>query len=213
MKTKTDKKEILRNQIITASHIYRDNLAGKVFLYVVGTESFEVAFKTDRFMHLTGVNSTLSAQKFYDKSKNSTLTTQQIIFDQKHPYAVAKKKLQCLILLPNLTNSLVCAVKDMKTVTLTYKLGITNIDFTIGLTENTDFYGNKINDLFLPRTLRTKDKSIENSSHAEFVDFIFERDASLAKYEVATYADNNKEIPDFVIPMLSETLINNLRNN
>ena len=177
MKTKSDKKERIRAQIIEASRIYSMHLAGKVFLYVIGETSFEVAFQTDRFMHLTGAKSTLTAQRFYDKAKNATLTTQQIYFDQGHPFAAAKRKLPCLMMLPNLTNNLVCVVKDMTTVTLTYKIGITNIDFTIGLTENIDFQGNKINDWFLPRTLRTKDKSIENSAQAEFVDFIFMRDA------------------------------------
>lgn len=75
--------------------------------------------------------------------------------------------------LPSLTEELVCVVKDMQTLTLTYKIGVTNLDFTIGLTENIDFEGNKINDWFLPRTLRVRDKAIENSPSAEFVDFIF----------------------------------------
>lgn len=213
MKTKADKKEVIRTQIIAASHVYSNHLAGKVFLYVVGNESFEVSFQTNRFMHLTGVNSMLSAQKFYDKAKESTLTTGQINFDQKHPYSSVKKKLQCLMLLPNLTNSLVCVVKDMNTVTLTYKVGITNIDFTIGLTENVDFFGNKINDWFLPRTLRTKDKAIENSLDAEFVDFIFEKDASLTKYENATFIDSDKKIPECIKYMLSESLISKLEQN
>lgn len=213
MKTKADKKEAIRSQIIAASHVYRNHLAGKIFLYVIGNESFEVAFQTDRFMHLTGVNSMLSAQKFYDKAKNSTLTTQQICFDSKHPYAAAKKKLSCLMLLPNLTNNLVCVVKKMQTLTLTYKIGLTNLDFTIGLTENTDFQGNKINDWFLPRTLRTKDKAIENSSDADFVDFIFMRDASLTKYGTATFIDKEKRLPDFIKPMLSYDLVNQFEQN
>ena len=73
--------------------------------------------------------------------------------------------------LPALTNSLVCVVKEMNTVTLTYKVGVTNLNFTIGLTENIDCMGNKINEWLLPRTLRVKDKAIENSAYAEFIDF------------------------------------------
>ena len=179
MATKTDKKDFIRKHIVDASCVYRDNLAGKVFLYVTGDEYFEVVFQTDRFMHLTGVNSRLSAQEFYDKATDSKLTTGQFYFDPQHPYRGAKKKLLCLLLLPELTNSLVCVVKNMTTLTLTYKLGVTNLDFTIGLTENVDYNGNKINDWFLPRTLRVKDKSIENSDSAELVDFIFAKDASM----------------------------------
>lgn len=207
MATKTDKKEHIRKQIIDAACIYRDHLAGKAFLYVTGDKYFEVVFQTDRFMHLTGVNSKLRAQDFYDKAKESELTTGQIYFDPEHPYHGAKKKLPCLKLLPSLTNSLVCVVKDMKTLTLTYKIGVTNLNFTIGLTENLDFEGNKINDWFLPRTLRVKDKAIENSSDAAFVDFIFSKDASLDKYNTITFSDNSKAIPDTVKGMLAESLL------
>ena len=207
MATKTDKKDHIRKQIIDASCVYRDNLAGRVFLYVTGEEYFEVVFQTDRFMHLTGVNSKLTAQEFYDKATDSELTTGQIYFDKEHPYHGAKKKLPCLMLLPALTNSLVCVVKDMKTLTLTYKLGVTNLDFTIGLTENVDFEGNKINDWFLPRTLRVKDKSIENSSSAEFVDFIFSKDASMDKYDTMAFSEGGQEIPETIKKLLSERLL------
>jgi hypothetical protein len=205
--TKSDKKNKLRNEIISASKIYRDNLAGKVFLYVVGEDYFEVSFQTDRFMHLTGVNSSLKARDFYEKAKASVLTTNQFYFDSNHRYDNAKRKINCLQILPSLTNSIVCALKDLSTITLTYKIGITNIDFTIGLTENIDFNGNKINDWFLPRTMRVGDKSIENSSHSEFVDFIFSKDASHPKYNTLSYADEGKIIPASVIPLLAENLI------
>lgn len=48
--------------------------------------------------------------------------------------------------LPELTNEMVCVLKDMQTMTITYKLSVTNLEFTLGLTENTDRGGNKIND-------------------------------------------------------------------
>lgn len=207
MATKKDKKDHIRKQIIDAAYVYRDNLAGKVFLYVTGDEYFEVVFQNDRFMHLTGVESTLSAQEFYDKATASELTTGQIYFTKEHPYHGAKKKLPCLLLLPVLTNSLVCVVKDMKTLTLTYKLGVTNLDFTIGLTENVDFEGNKINDWFLPRTLRVKDKAIENSKDAEFVSFIFSKSAADTKYSRLSYASSGAQIPETVKPLLSNNLL------
>lgn len=40
-----------------------------------------------------------------------------------------------------LKNDVVCVVKDMNTVTLTYKIGVTNLDFTIGLSEKFDLEG------------------------------------------------------------------------
>jgi len=206
MATKQSKLNHIRTQVIAASHTYRDNLAGKVFLYVTGKEYFEVVFQTDRFMHLTGVDSSLSAQNFYEKAKDSRLTTGQVSFDAKHSYRTATKKLTCLLSLPELTNSIVCVVKDLQTLTLTYKIGVTNLDFTIGLTENVDFNGNKINDWFLPRTLRVRDKAIENSRDAEFVDFIFSKDASMDKYDTLTYADKAKKVPEHVKQLLTAAL-------
>ena len=210
MTTRDIKNEQIRNQIIAAAQIYRDNLAGKVFLYVYGESYFEVVFPTDRFRHLTGVDSSISAQDFYNKAKDSTLSTGQILYDIKHTYKGAKRKLPCLMVLPMLTNGVVCVVKDLQTVTLTYRIGVTNLDFTIGLAENLDLEGNKINDWFLPRTLRVKDKAIENSTDAEFVDFIFSKDASNDKYSKIAYADKDKKLPLVIREFLSDSLVEQL---
>lgn len=207
MNKKVNKKDYIRRQIIAASHIYSNNFAGKVFLYVFGDNYFEVLFKTDRFMHLTGVNSNLDAQDFYKKAKDSKLTTNQIYFDSRHPYYTAKKKLPCLLALTSLTDNLVCVVNDLHTRTLTYKIGVTNLEFTVGLTENVDFNGNKINEWFLPRTLRVKDKAIENSRYAEFIDFIFCKDATNDKYDTVTYFQQDKNPPTFLKDLLSESLL------
>ena len=207
METKEEKKEFIRKQIISASQVYKDNLSGKLFLYVIGTESFEVLFRADCFMHLAGINSSLAAKDFYDKAKDSILTTDQFCFDKRHPYRIAVRKISCLMLLPHLTDDLVCVVKDMQTRTLTYKIGITNLNFTIGLTENTDFAGNKSNDWFLPRTLRVRDNAIEKSKKADFVDFIFSKDASKEKYDTITYADKDKKVPANIAPLLDAKLI------
>lgn len=199
---KSQKKEKLRNEILLAASIYSKELAGKAFLYVYGEECFEVLFKTDRFVHLTGVASNLSAQDFYDKAKSGILTTNQFYFSERHPFANAKSKLPCLQQLPMLTTSLVCVVKDMTTVTLTYKLGVTNLKFTLGLTEYTSETGL----VYLPRTLRVRDKAIENSGDAEFVDFIFVRDGAAERYSHVAFASERKDVPEMVYQKLNEEL-------
>lgn len=93
MANKANKKALVRNQIITASNVYSNGLAGKMFLYVFGNEFFEVVFKTDRFMHLTGVNSILNAQSFYNMARSSKLTTAQFYFDSQHSFTSAKKQI------------------------------------------------------------------------------------------------------------------------
>ncbi len=207
MDTKEKKKELIRAQIVAASHVYRDNLAGKVFLYVYGDECFEVAFPVSRFLHLTGVCSRLGATDFYEKAKEAELTTGQFYFDENHPYHRAKKKLPCLQTLQLLTDSVVCVVKDMYTATITYKLGLTNLEFTLGLNEYCDNNGNRINNWFIPRTLRPKDRAIENSSNAEFIDFIFCKDASVEKYTEISFADTTKDLPESVANLLSANVL------
>ena len=91
MATKTDKKNMIRQGIIDSAEIYSQNLAGKVFLYVYGEEYFEVSFPVDRFLHLTGVETRLSARDFYKNAKKAILTNNQFYFDARHIYANAKK--------------------------------------------------------------------------------------------------------------------------
>lgn len=206
MVTKAEKKNIIRQDIIESARVYSGNLAGKVFLYVYGEEYFEVSFPVDNFLHLTGVETNLSAKNFYKNAKNGKLASNQFYFSGRHPYANAKKKLPCLKRLPELTNDMVCILKDMQTLTIVYKLSVTNLEFTLGLTENVKSTGEKINELFLPRTLRVEDTSVAKSDDGEVVDFIFARDASVEKYNVLLVSDENKHIPDSVQHLIDEKL-------
>ena len=71
MATRTDKKNAIRQSIIDSAVIYSQSLAGKAFLYVYGDEFFEVSFPVDHFLHLTGVETRLSAKDFYKNAKKS----------------------------------------------------------------------------------------------------------------------------------------------
>ena len=205
MATKVDKKNAIRQGIIEAAIVYSQSLAGKTFLYVYGDEYFEVSFPVDHFLHLTGVETILSAKDFYRNEKKAILTNNQFYFDARHIYANAKKKLPCLKRLPELTNEMVCVLKDMQTMTITYKLSVTNLEFTLGLTENTDRGVNKINDFFLPMSLRVKDSSVEKSNDGEIIDFIFSKDASVEKYDILLVEDKDKKIPDCIKHLISDS--------
>lgn len=89
--------------------------------------------------------------------------------------------------------------------TITYKLSVTNLEFTLGLTENTDRGGNKINDFFLPMSLRVKDSSVEKSNDGEIIDFIFSKNASVAKYDILLVEDKDKKIPDCIKHLISDS--------
>ena len=206
MATKEEKKKAIRQQIVDAAQVYSTSLAGKTFLYVYGEEYFEVTFPTESFLHLTGVASKLTAKVFYKNAKKAKLTVQQFYFDSRHIYANAKKKLPCLIRLPELTNTMVCILKDLQTLTIVYKLSVTNLEFTLGLTENVDSEGKKINNLLLPMSLRVEDSSVEKSGGGEVVDFIYSKDASLKLYDKVLISDDGKTIPEIIKPMLKEDL-------
>ena len=207
MATKAEKKEALRKEIINSASVYSSKLAGKHFLYVYGEEYFEVSFPADCFLHLTGVETNLSAKDFYKISKKGNLTNSQFYFSSRYPFANAKKKLPCLKRLPELTNGLVCILKDMQTVKITYKLSVTNLEFTLGLTENSDKNGNRVNNLFFPMSLRVEYSSVEKSADGEIVDFIFSKDASVAKYDTMLVKDDKKTIPTIVQSLLSDEFI------
>lgn len=113
MATKVDKKNAIRQGITEAEIVYCQNLAGKTFLYVCGDEYFAVSFPIDHFLHLTGAETRLSTKDFYKNAKKSILTNNQFYFDARHVYANAKRKLPCLKRLPELTNEMVCVLKNM----------------------------------------------------------------------------------------------------
>lgn len=210
MATKTDKKNAIRQDILDAAAIYSSELAGKVFLYVYGNDFFEVSFPVDHFLHLTGVETKLSAKDFYKNAKKRMLTNHQFYFSNRHPYSNAKKKLPCLKRLPELTNAMVCILKDMQTVTIMYKLSVTNLEFTLGLTENLDNYGKKINDFFLPMSLRVEDSSVAKSADGDIVDLIFVKDASKAKYSDLVFKDERKSIPNSVSHLIDKKFYGSL---
>ena len=208
MATKTSKKNAIRQDIIDSAKVYSNSLAGRAFLYVYGEEFFEVSFPTDHFLHLTGVESGLSAANFYKNAKKGKLSNNQFGFSSRHPYANARKKLPCLKRLPELTEDMVCILKDMKTLTIVYKLSVTNLEFTLGLTENLDANGNKVNNFFLPMSLRVEKSSLDKSVDGEIVDYIFMKDASVSKYKNLLVQDETKKIPESIRCLIDEEFHN-----
>ena len=204
MATKEEKKKFIRQQIIDAAKVYSSSLAGRTFLYVYGEEFFEVSFPIENFLHLTGVASNTSAKVFYKNAKSGKLTLQQFYFDSRHIFSNAKKKLPCLIRLPELTNTIVCVLKELKTITIVYKLSVTNLEFTLGLKENVGSNDKKENDCFLPMSLRVEDSSVERSNGGEIVDFIFSKDASMKLYDTILVEDKNKKIPESIHHLIKE---------
>ena len=51
-----------------------------------------------------------------------------------------------------------------------------------------------------------KDTSVEKSKDGEIVDFIFSKDASVAKYDTLLVEDKNKVIPDVIKHLINKKL-------
>ena len=204
-----DAKEEIREKIIKAAKVYERYLLGKTFLYVYGESFFEVEFRSNRFLHLTGVDSKLTAESFFKDTRRNRLKRGQFYLNKNkgNSFKNAKKKLNCLAVLPKITNSLVCVLERMHTMTMEYTLGLTNLNFTLGLVEDMDAQKNKKSEIFLPRTIRIKDKSIENSENSDFIDFIFVKESSERKYKKITFQDKSRLIPSSVHDKISKSLL------
>ena len=104
-----------------------------------------------------------------------------------------------------MTNDTICILKDLKTITIVYKLSVTNLEFTLGLIESKD---QQQKDLSLPMSLRVEDSSIERSNGGDIVDFIFAKEACIDKYNKILVSDKNKTIPDCVKHLINSELYN-----
>ena len=163
-------------------------------------------FPSENFMHLTGVNSSLSPHDFYANTRRRKLELNQFYFDQQHFYKNAKKKLHCLKRLSELTTGMVCILKELKTLTVTYKLSVSNLEFTLCLIESDKHHGSNGNKMYVPKSLRVEDSSVERSNGGEIVDFIFCKDYSAKKYDSLLVKDIAKDLPDCIKDFVCDNL-------
>ena len=93
---KYDKKMAV-NIIINAAKNYQEKLQDKTFLIIYQNgckvDKVQVEFRDNHFLHLTGVKTKLSAQRFYEKCLNRKLSDKEIELDCK---GKAQQKLSVL---------------------------------------------------------------------------------------------------------------------
>ncbi|WP_378961260.1 PBECR4 domain-containing protein [Mediterraneibacter gnavus] len=77
----------------TTADLYRKHLVGKRFLYVFESRYIEVLYKASNFRHLTGVDTNLSAKKFYSFATKKMLQASQIFFTPQHLFSLCKRRL------------------------------------------------------------------------------------------------------------------------
>ena len=132
------KAQIIR-RIHNSAKKYKQYFVGNTYMFVYENEFIEVIFKKSSFLHLTGVGTKLSAENFYNHAlTRNGLRPQEVLFDFNHPYDLADKKTQYLSELYKITLTDVVVAKDIVTMTFTYGIGITNLEFVICLGDDKD---------------------------------------------------------------------------
>ena len=63
----------LVKEICKAARLYKEHLVGNRFLYAFDGRYIEVLYKVANFKHLTGVETNLSAKKFYEYAVKNQL--------------------------------------------------------------------------------------------------------------------------------------------
>ncbi len=213
--TLEQKVELVRKNVISAVQKYKNELVGKKFLYIFGNEFIEVIYKTENFMHLTGIDSKkLKPQKFYDKTKDKTLKRNNMFFSSRYPLKTAMEKSNELSNIDIFSNSKISIIKDMQTSTYAYEFGFSDKKMTLGLIKNTreDIKGNKIElDYYVPQTFRVKEDATKGKDPSEIIEIamILSKTDVKAKYNKIHYGDEKQieSLPDKIKKNISENLI------
>lgn len=208
MKKAEEKKRIV-NQIANAADLYRKKLVGKRFLYVFDGRYIEVIYKADNFRHLTGVATALSAKQFYSYAARRILTASQIGFNQVHPYDLCIKKIKHIEEVANMAGSESFLLEEIKTQTMTYKFGTTDLNFTLCMNRETDDAGNLKGDCYVVQSLRDED-CFSKSKHAYTVTHILSRPNDKKAYSELLYLDLHADpldLPEAVRKMTTPELL------
>lgn len=203
--TQNNKKIDILNKIENAVSSY-DLLLNNTYLIIFEGNYIEVTFFKKNYKHLTGIMSSLSAEDFYNKAKNRHLSENQIFFSQKHPYRTCKDKLYYLNNVDKLFLSDFFVVENVATLTRSYKLGFTDLNYSMLFTENTDDFGNRINEVLIPASIRVREDEFDKSSTQYSADFVFKKQNDInEKYRELIFGDLSKvnEIPDNIKQLIN----------
>lgn len=191
--------------IVRSANLYKSNLIGKTFLYCFDGRFLEVVFRASDFLHMTGVETRLSAHSFYVEAVRGHLRANQISFSQRHPYELCEMKVVYLEQLCRLTTSDVLIHEDLTTDTSTYKFGVSDLAFTVCLERCQTLLGNPY---FFIKSLRAGD-GINRSRDTYEVDCTLCRNTDCPYFTSVPYIDARYKLnmlPASVISRLSPEL-------
>lgn len=154
---KQDSLKAIVAEIKSAAALYKKYLVGKKFMYVFDNRYIEVIYKAQNFKHLTGVETHLSAKRFYHAAISNQLQMNQIWFTKEHPYDLCIRKIRHLHDLVDLAASESFILEEIKTNTQAYKFSTTNLDFTLCMNRETDASGKETSECYIVQSLRDED--------------------------------------------------------
>ena len=155
-KKQDDLKRIVA-QIESAAKLYQKFLVGRKFLYAFDGRFIEVIYKAQNFRHLTGVETPLSAKRFYQAAVHDQLQTSQIHFSKAHPYDLCLRKVRHLHQITDLAASESFLLEEIRTNTQSYKFGTTDLNFTLCMNRELDAAGAEVSECFVVQSLRDED--------------------------------------------------------
>lgn len=200
-KKQQDRADVVK-RIQKAAVSYKKNLVGKHFLYVFGTRHIEVIYKKENFLHLTGVDTELSAKQFFNLAVKGYLGVNQIGFSAKHPYSLCIRKVQHLNSLSSLVTEETFMLERISTASAIYKFGTTDLNFTLCMNDRSAGY-------FFAQSLRDED-CFSKCDMAHVVDFVFSRPNDAKEYTEILYpkaVDARASLPEDVKCKLSPGLV------
>ena len=198
---KYDKNQAI-NIIVNAAENYKKYLQDKVFLIVYKekgiNKTVQVEFRNNHFKHLTGIDTNLTAGRFYEKCINHKLSPRDFEFDK------GGKIQQKLVVLPFLHEMLYgnCMIGNFINsgiyIKADYFVGNTKAILSVGFR-----YGKKVD---FPVTLYKEDIR-KLSQPTNKVLAIFVRDFKQQKYMECTYLSKGQEISKLPIEERTKALI------
>ncbi len=161
-------------------------------MYVYDGRFIEVIFKSENFRHLTGVDTNLSPRQFYEYSVTGKLAESQIWFGPTHPFALCARKIRHINDVATMARSGCFMLEEIKTVSMTYKFGTTDLKFTLCLNKDVDRNG-KESECYIVQSLRDGD-CFSKSEGAYVVTHIFSRKNDQKLYTDLLYIDDSSSM-------------------
>ena len=199
----------LKAKIEAAANLYKSKLVGKRFLYVFEGKYIEVIFKKENFRHLTGVDTYLSADRFFKYALQGKLSLSQFWFNEVHPYDLCVRKVQHIGDIAQMATSENFILEEIVTNTQNYRFGTTDLNFTLCMNKELDTQGNEKGDCYVAQSLRDED-CFSKSKNAYIVTHIFSRPNDTSQYTEILFMDksaNMENLPEEVKAMIVSELL------